>query len=146
MRNMAESGNPYLTPEQLSVNIERRVREEKDDTTQLREDLTKQVAFDMPRATKEGVNGVVTRLIYEKLHNALVPEDPELTLKPDCKRTIRSDKTKVRSHNGKYEENKFGKQGKKAWSCCQSKYEDGEGCVAKVVDRQKWILSTYNQA
>ena len=43
----------------------------------------------MPLATKEGVNGHVTRLIYEHLHLAKVPEDPELTLKPDCKKTIR---------------------------------------------------------
>jgi len=52
------------------------------------------------------------------LHDAAVPDDPELTLKPDLKKTIREKKGKERYHNGKYEENKFDSKGKKAWSCC----------------------------
>ena len=99
----------------------------------------------MPRATKEGVNGVVTRLLYEKMHNATVPEDPELTCKPDCSKTLVSEKTRIRYHNGKYEVNKFCEKGKKAWSCCQAKDEDAEGCMIKVKDGKKWCLNTYNQ-
>jgi len=82
----------------------------------------------MPGATPECVNGVVTRLIYEELHNAKVPDDPELSLKPDCSKTLPIEKIKIRFHNGKYEVNKFDPKGKKAWSCCQSKNEDDEGC------------------
>lgn len=89
----------------------------------------------MPRATKEAINGIVTRLIQKELHDAAVPDDPELTLKPDIKKTLREKKTKERYHNGKYEENKFDGKGKKAWSCCQSKHEDSEGCIVKVVDK-----------
>lgn len=144
-QSMAETGKPYLTPEQLSTNVERRVREEKEVTTDLRAQLTEKVAHERPRGCQEGVNGTVTRLVYEHLHNAKVPDDPELTLKPDCSKTIRQVKTRVRYHNGVFEERKFDAKSKKAWSCCQSKYEDDAGCCTKVVDKQKWILSTYNQ-
>lgn len=97
----------------------------------------------MPRASKEVVDAVVTRKLYEKTLHDAVPEDKELTLKPDISKTLRTYKVKERYHNGKYEENKFSRKGKKAWSCCQCKDEDDEGCVVKVVDKQKWILSSY---
>lgn len=125
---MATTGRPYLAPIELSKEIENKVRREKEETTSLRAELTQKVAHDMPRATKEAIDGTVTRLIYEQMHNAKVPEDPELTMKPDCSKTLKNEKTKVRFHNGKYEVRKFDEKGKKAWSCCQSKYEDGEGC------------------
>lgn len=66
-----------------------------------------------------------------------MPDDPELTLKPDCKMTLREKKIKERYHDGRYEENKFDGKGKnkKAWSCCQSKYQDDDGCIVKVVDK-----------
>ena len=78
--------------------------------------MVEQISHERPNATIQGVNGTVTRMIYEHLHNAAVPDDVELTLKPDCKKTLRSVKTKDRYHNGKYELNKF--DNKMAWSCC----------------------------
>ena len=36
-------------------------------TAEMRKDLTKQVAHDYPRATKEGVNGIVTRILNERV-------------------------------------------------------------------------------
>jgi len=71
------------------------------------------------------------------------PDDPELTLKPDMKKTLKSEKIKVREHNGKYEVQKFCDKGKEAWSCCQCRDKEAEGCVVKVVDKKKWILSSY---
>lgn len=145
MQSMTATGLPYKSPEQLSGDISMKVRQEKEDTTELRARLTEKTLYEMPRATKEAVNGIVTRLIYEQLHDAAVPDDPELTLKPDIKRTIRERKTKERYHNGKYEENKFDGKGKKAWSCCQSKFEDSEGCCIKVIDKQRWTVTTYHE-
>lgn len=145
MNKMQMTSKPYYNPEQLSHGVEKAVREEKEATTDLRAELTKKVAHDMPKATQAGVNGHVTRLIYEHLHKAKVPDDPELTLKPDCKKTLRNVKTKVRYHNGKFEENKFDAKGKKAWSCCQCRDEDDQGCMTRIVDKQKWCLETYNQ-
>lgn len=79
------------------------------------------------------------------MHNEAIKDDPELTLKPDCKKTLKVNKEKQRYHNGKYEENKFDAKGKKAWSCCQSKGEDSEGCILKVVDKQRWTLTTFHE-
>lgn len=103
MNSMTTTGQPYKTPEQLSVDISKRVRQEKEETTELRAELTEKIAYEMPRATKEAINGVVTRLIQTKLHEAAIEDDPELTLKPDCSKTLRVVKEKQRYHNGKYE-------------------------------------------
>lgn len=145
MKTMTEKGLPYKTPEQLSDGIHQRVRQEKEDTTDLRNELTKKISYEMPRACPEAVNGVVTRMIQKKLHDAAIEDDPELTLKPDMSKTLRVFKEKQRYHNGKYEENKWDSKGKKAWSCCQSKGEDSEGCIVRTVDKQRWIVSTYNE-
>lgn len=78
----------------------------------------------MPRASKEGVNGIVTRLLHDSMHAKIVPDDPELTLRPDMKKTLRNSKTMSRFHNGTYEQNKFEmdqtEEGEynTAWSCC----------------------------
>ena len=118
MQQMTQTGMPYKNPEQLSGEISKKVRQEKEETSQLRARLTDKTAYEMPRASKEAINGIVTRLIQEEIHDAAVPNDPELTLRPDIKKTIREKKVKERYHNGKYEENKFDGKGKKAWSCC----------------------------
>lgn len=85
MQSMRDTGKPYKTPEQLSADISKQVAQEKEDTTDLRANLTEKVQYEMPRATKEAVNGIVTRMISNKLHDAEIADDPELTLKPDCK-------------------------------------------------------------
>ena len=118
MQSMTATGMPYKNPEQLSADISKRTRQEKEETTELRARLTEKTAYEMPRASQEAINGIVTRLVQKELHDAAVPDDPELTLKPDLKKTIRENKGKERYHNGKYEENKFDSKGKKAWSCC----------------------------
>ena len=58
-------------------------------------------------------------------------------------KTLVKDVVHKRIHTGKYEVNKFSKKGKMAWSCCQNKDENSEGCVVQKVDKQKWILSSY---
>lgn len=84
-------------------------------------------------------------MIYNKLHDAEIADDPELTLKPNCEKTLKVQKVKERFHNGKYEVNRFCPKKKKAWSCCQSKHEDAEGCCSRVVDKQRWCVNTFNE-
>jgi hypothetical protein len=94
MKTMTVNGIPYQTPEQLSDNIHTRVRKEKEDSTDIRAELTKKIAYEMPRACPEAVNGVVSRLIQKQLHDAEIADDPELTLKPNCSKTLRVVKEK----------------------------------------------------
>lgn len=51
MRSMTETGKPYQTPEQLSGNIEKHVRNEKEATKDLRAEFFQQVSHSMPDAT-----------------------------------------------------------------------------------------------
>jgi hypothetical protein len=145
MQSMKDQNKPYKTPEQLSNEISYKVATEKDMTQDMRAELTQQVQYDMPRASAEAVNGIVTRMINNKLHDAEIADDPELTLKPDCAKTLKVIKEKERYHNGKYEVRKFDNKGKKAWSCCQSKYEDTDGCCVRIIDKQRWTVTTYNE-
>lgn len=107
MGQMNRTGVAYATPEQLSGEISRKVAREKEDTQDLRKELTAKVQYEMPRASQEAVNGIVTRMINNKLHDAEIADDPELTLKPNCDKTLRVQKVKERYHNGKYEVNRF---------------------------------------
>ena len=43
MNSMTTTGQPYKTPEQLSVDISKRVRQEKEETTELRAELTEKL-------------------------------------------------------------------------------------------------------
>ena len=97
---------------------------------------------DKPSATEEGVNATVTRLMYEKNMADAVPADEELTLKPDMKRTLKKKIEVKRYCEGKFEVPKWDPKGKKRWSCCQSKYEDGPGCTVVKIDKERWELSS----
>ena len=81
-------------------------------------ELTKQVRNDKPTASEEVVNSTVTKLLYEKKLADAKPDDPELTLKPNMQKTLKTVTVTKRSHNGKWEVSKFSKKGKEAWSCC----------------------------
>lgn len=63
MQSMTATGIPYKTPEQLSGDISKQVRKEKEETSELRKNLTEKVAYEMPRASEQAINGIVTRLI-----------------------------------------------------------------------------------
>jgi hypothetical protein len=67
------------------------------------------------------LNAIVTKRIYEKGLKDGVPEDMELTLRPDMTKTLVNKKVRACHHNGKYEPQKFSEKKKMAWSCCQSK-------------------------
>ena len=88
-----------------------------------------------PDGTAEAINAIVTKKIYELELASNVPEDVELTLKPDMKKTLKKETVTERHHNGKYELDRFSNKGKKAWSCCMNKHEESEGCVVRRVDK-----------
>ena len=132
----------YTKPIQHSIKIQEEVRKKKESDVERRQRLSAVVRDEFPDASEETLNAIVTRRIYEEDLKAHIPEDEELTLKPDISKTIRRDEKRVAYHNGKYEEQRFSEKKKMAWSCCQNKDKDSEGCVVKMVDRQKWTVSS----
>ena len=79
--------------------------------------------------------------MYEKnLHDA-IPDDEQLTLKPDMKRTLVKKIETRRYCDGVFEVPKWDPKGKPRWSCCQSKHRDSEGCVVRKIDKERWVLS-----
>jgi hypothetical protein len=78
------------------------------------------VRHELPRASEEVITATALRKVYEtKIANNDLA-DKELTLKPNCSKTLKSVKERVYHHNGKYEVNKF-ESNKMAWSCCMTK-------------------------
>ena len=97
-----------------------------------------------PAATEDFINATVAKKIYEAELAAHIPADPELTLRPDMKKTLRHQVTTKRIHTGKYEKDRFSnKEGRMAWSCCMNKREDAEGCVVIKIDKQKWNVEGF---
>lgn len=143
MNKTKSKGMGYTAPEQLSNNISAGVREKKNSDSELRARLTAEIRIELPAGTEEVINAIVTRKIYEIEQAANVPDDPELTLRPNMKKTIRHDTITMRHHNGKYEVDRFSRKGKKAWSCCMNKHEESDGCVVKKVDKQKWNVEGF---
>ena len=70
-----------------------------------------------------------------------MPDDQELTLKPDMKRTLKKKIEIKRWHDGKFEVAKWDPKKKMRWSCCQSKDKDAPGCVVARIDKERWVLS-----
>lgn len=54
------------------------------------------------------------------------PWDPEITLKPDMSKTLKTKKEKQYYHTGVWEQSKF-EEGF-VWSCCQCGIKEGGGC------------------
>lgn len=140
---LCKSIKEYTNPEQLSGNISEAMRRQKEEEKNEREELTKIVQHELPRASEEVINATVLRRMYENVLSKHDAADPELTGRPNCVKTLKSVKTKKWHHNGKYESNKF-ENNKMAWSCCMAEDQEGQGCVATIVDKQKWELSSFN--
>lgn len=98
---MGATGKAYKTPQQRSSEISQQKAREKEMTQALRAELSEKVQYENPRATKAAVDGIVTRMINNKLHDSQIADDPELTLKPDCTRTINAVKVNNQRWNVK---------------------------------------------
>ena len=72
-----------------------------------------------------------------------MPPDPELTLRPDMKKTLRRETVTERYCTGVYEADRFSKKGKKAWSCCGSRQEEAPGCTIRKRDKMKWNVEGF---
>jgi len=120
------------------------VRDKKEVDRVWHNSLYAEVRNEYPAATEDFINATVNRQIYEAELAAHVPADPELTLRPDMTKTLKYQTVIERSHNGKYELDRFSKkEGKKAWSCCMNKREESEGCVVRKIDKQKWNVEGF---
>ena len=130
----------YQNPQKITTHLNEKYRNEKFDQAQMRGTFQQQVKHELPRASKERIDAVVFARMYAEMNLAKEPEDPELTLKPDMSKTLRSHKEKHYYHNGTWGKTPFSK--KESWSCCMDKDKDSQGCVAVVKDKKKWILSS----
>jgi hypothetical protein len=59
---------------------------------ELKDHFMRETLYEMPRATKERVEAIVFKKMYEMQHIAKEPEDPQLTLRPDMTRTLKNTK------------------------------------------------------
>ena len=87
-QKVKRDGTDYVTPEQLGIKVGSDTRSKKEDEAALRASLKKQVRNEKPGATEEGVDATVTRLMYEKNLEDAIPDDQELTLRPNMERTL----------------------------------------------------------
>jgi len=81
-------GATYVTPEALGTKVGRDTRQKKEDDIEVRAVIEKKVRNDYPASSEETINAIVTRLMYEKNLADRVPEDKELTLRPNTKKTL----------------------------------------------------------
>ena len=66
----------YRPPQQLTKELNENLRKEKEDLAELKDEFMKQTLHELPRATKERVEAVVFKKMYEHQHIAKEPEDP----------------------------------------------------------------------
>jgi hypothetical protein len=134
----------YKSPFKLANEQSELHRREREDYQKVRADIITQVIFDFPKASKEHIEAIAFRRMNEakvfESKKTTVNSDPECTLKPDLSKTIKHHKVRKYYHNGKWEINK--NEGIECWSCCVNADKDSEGCVANVIDKHRWILST----
>jgi len=107
-----------------------------------------QVQYDMPRASEEKVEAFVFKKLWEEKNLKKEPEDPQLTLKPDLKKTNKFVETIGYMHPGQFrvrameqeqeeEEQEFPAT-KRAheldeyWTCCQSTDPMAPGCTKAI--------------
>lgn len=131
----------YKTPYQQAKEGNLTLKEEKEADAQLKKTIIEKVAYEMPRASKERVEATVFRKMYEKKNIENEPYDPELTLKPNMKKTLINRKGVKYHHTGKFEMCKFEEE--EVWSCCMNADPNSPGCNAIKVDPLKWNLTSY---
>jgi hypothetical protein len=66
----------YKPPHVLTKELNENLRKEKEDLAELKDDFMKQTLHELPRSTKERVEAVVFKKMYEHQHIAKEPEDP----------------------------------------------------------------------
>jgi len=118
----------YKPPQQLTKDLCEKYRNEKDESEHLKETFKQKVTYEMPRASKEKIESHVHKKLYEYRHNAVEPVDPELTLKPNMKKTLQQEWYKKYYHNGVWEKSRIDRKERECWSCCMNAEKDSQGC------------------
>jgi hypothetical protein len=65
---------------------------------------------EMPGSTKEKIDAVVFKRLYEYQHKQSEPEDPNLTLRPDMSKTLEDSRQRTYYHNGIWQMNAIEKK------------------------------------
>lgn len=63
-------------------------------------------------------------------------EEKMFTGKPDLSQTIRSYKTHLYYHPGKWVKSQFAE--KEIWNCCANEIKDSQGCQYLIKDQMAW--------
>lgn len=113
------------------------------------EDRDKALKSLKPVTTIEKANAIVHRKLWEIRNIKKEETDPQLTLKPDLSKTCTKTKTFKYHHTGvwmhfEFKDKDSGKiKSEDGWSCCMNIDKESDGCVKTVVDKERWILSSY---
>jgi len=82
------TGASYVTPEALGGKVGKDTRQKKEDEIEVRAEIEVKVRNEYPASSEETINAIVTRRMYEKNLAARIPDDKELTLRPNMTRTL----------------------------------------------------------
>lgn len=66
----------YRPPHHLTKEYNESLRQEKEELSALKDKFMQETQYQMPRATKERVEAIVFKKLYEAQHIAQEPEDP----------------------------------------------------------------------
>lgn len=82
--------NTHIKPMDISVAINEKLREEKNDEVALWKDLLEKARYQMPAASEQKLRALVYKQIQNIKHGKVEEVDPELTFKPNCSRSQQS--------------------------------------------------------
>ena len=117
-------GDSYKTPFTIAKEMSEEFKRERGEYRKLRAKLISDVHFEFPKASKERSEALAFHAqSNKKLHEIreryyINSSDPELTLRPNLTKTLKSSKVRRYSHNGKWEMNPIEKA--ECWSCCMN--------------------------
>lgn len=80
----------YIRPEQISKQINEKLRQEKENEVDLWKELYEKTKHEMPGTTPEKLSAIVHRLIQDIKHGKKEDVDPELTFKPNMSQSQKS--------------------------------------------------------
>ena len=82
--------NTHIKPMEISMAINEKLRNEKEDEQVLWKELLEKARYDMPAASEQKHRALVYKQIQNIKHGKVEAPDPELTFKPDCSRSHKS--------------------------------------------------------
>ena len=80
----------YIRPEKIAIEINQKLRKEKEEEVSLWKTLLEKARFDMPGASDARLSAIVYKQIEDIKHGKKEEPDPELTFKPDISISVQS--------------------------------------------------------